>query len=177
MNWHPSGWWQFLLQEKDDWYVQKIGEGRGERTKGASSLSAQWMVQSNMEKAMAPHPSTLAWKIPWVEEPSRPQSMGSPRIGHDWVTSLSLFSVTISFWNFQVPELPKTSFIKGIQDNSRKIYYCLLNANSEFGMIVNAYILYLTQSCLWGVYYFSHCLLMFIDVQWDEVASLSSCGL
>ena len=36
-----------------------------------------------MEKAMAPHSSTLAWKIPWVEEPGRLQSMGSQRVGHD----------------------------------------------------------------------------------------------
>ena len=40
---------------------------------------------------MAPHSSTLAWKIPWTEEPGRLQSMGSLRVGHDWVTSLSLF--------------------------------------------------------------------------------------
>ena len=36
-----------------------------------------------MEKAMAPHSSTLAWKIPWTEEPGGLQSMGSLRIGHD----------------------------------------------------------------------------------------------
>ena len=41
-----------------------------------------------LEKAMAPHSSTLAWKIPWTEECSRLQSMGSQRVGHDWVTSL-----------------------------------------------------------------------------------------
>ena len=41
-------------------------------------------------KAMAPHSSTLAWKIPWTEEPGRLQSTGSPRVGHDWATSLSL---------------------------------------------------------------------------------------
>ena len=41
---------------------------------------------------MAPHSSTLAWKIPWVEEPGRLQSMGSLRVGHDWATSLSLFT-------------------------------------------------------------------------------------
>ena len=39
---------------------------------------------------MAPHSSTLAGKIPWMEEPCRLQSMGSLRVGHDWVTSLSL---------------------------------------------------------------------------------------
>ena len=45
-----------------------------------------------MEKAMAPHFSTLAWKIPWVGELGRLQSMGSWRVGHDWVTWLSLFT-------------------------------------------------------------------------------------
>ena len=35
------------------------------------------------EKAMAPHSSTLAWKIPWTEEPGGPQSMGSLRVGQD----------------------------------------------------------------------------------------------
>ena len=36
-----------------------------------------------LEKAMAPHSSTLAWKIPWMEEPGRLQSMGSLGVGHD----------------------------------------------------------------------------------------------
>ena len=45
-----------------------------------------------LEKAKAPHSSTLAWKIPWTEEPGRWQSMGSLRVGHDWTTSLSLFT-------------------------------------------------------------------------------------
>ena len=37
-----------------------------------------------LEKAMAPHSSTVAWKIPWTEKPGRLQSMGSHRVGHDW---------------------------------------------------------------------------------------------
>ena len=36
-----------------------------------------------VEKAMAPHSSTLAWKIPWMKEPGRLQSMGSLRVGYD----------------------------------------------------------------------------------------------
>ena len=43
-------------------------------------------------KAMAPHSSTLAWKIPWMEEPGRLQSMGSLRVRHDWTTLLWLFT-------------------------------------------------------------------------------------
>ena len=45
-----------------------------------------------MEKAMAAHSSTLAWKIPWTKEPGVLQSMGSLRVGHNWATSLSLFT-------------------------------------------------------------------------------------
>ena len=41
---------------------------------------------------MAPHSSTLAWKIPWMEGPGGLQSMGSRRVGGDWATSLSLFT-------------------------------------------------------------------------------------
>ena len=43
-----------------------------------------------LEKAMAPHSSTLAWKIPWTEEPGRLQSMGSLRVRHELATSFSL---------------------------------------------------------------------------------------
>ena len=42
-----------------------------------------------LEKEMATHSSILAWKIPWTEEPGRLQSMGSQRVGHDWVTELN----------------------------------------------------------------------------------------
>ena len=40
-------------------------------------------TNSAVEKAMAPHSSTLAWKVPWMEETGRLQSMGSLRVGHD----------------------------------------------------------------------------------------------
>ena len=40
-------------------------------------------IDCNTEKAMAPHSSTLAWKIPWMEEPGRLQSMGSLGVRHD----------------------------------------------------------------------------------------------
>ena len=50
------------------------------------------LTRTTMEKAMAPHSSTLAWKIPWMEESGRLQSMGSLRVGHNWATSLSLFT-------------------------------------------------------------------------------------
>ena len=49
-------------------------------------------LHKGSEKAMAPHSSTLAWKIPWTEEPGRLQSMGSLGVGHDRATLLSLFT-------------------------------------------------------------------------------------
>ena len=55
-------------------------------------LSIYICIYEYSKKAMAPHSSTLAWKIPWMEVPGGLQSMGSLRIGHDWVTSLSLFT-------------------------------------------------------------------------------------
>ena len=51
-----------------------------------------WLSSIPLEKVMAPHSSTLAWKIPWMEEPGGLQSMVSWRVGHDWATSLSLFT-------------------------------------------------------------------------------------
>ena len=49
----------------------------------SDSLEYYKIIKLTMEKAMAPHSSTLAWKIPWMEEPGRLQSMGSLRVGHD----------------------------------------------------------------------------------------------
>ena len=58
-------------------------------------LSGMWETrvwslgqEDPLEKEMATHSSTLAWRIPWREEPGRLQSMESQRVGHDWATSL-----------------------------------------------------------------------------------------
>ena len=58
------------LRERETW-VQALG------------------LEDPLEKEMATHSSTIAWKIPWTEEPGRLQSMGSQRVGHDWVTALT----------------------------------------------------------------------------------------
>ena len=55
-------------------------------------LSLCLLLERGSEKAMAPQSNILASKIPWMEEPGRLQSMGSRRVRHDWVTSLSLFT-------------------------------------------------------------------------------------
>ena len=52
-------------------------------TTNAEEDEVEWFYEDLLEKAMAPHSSTLAWQIPWMEEPGRLQSMGSLRVGHD----------------------------------------------------------------------------------------------
>ena len=61
-------------------------------------------MANNLEKEMAPQSSTLAYKIPWMEEPGRLQSMGSPRVEHDWAISLSLF--TFMHWRRKWQPIP-----------------------------------------------------------------------
>ena len=74
----------------------------------ANKVTITWRdfhpVGEKAEKAMAPHSSTLAWKIPWVEEPGRLQSMGSLEVWHDWATSLSLF--TFMHWRRKWQPIP-----------------------------------------------------------------------
>ena len=53
-----------------------------------------------LEKAMAIHSSTLAWKIPWKEEPDRLQSMGSQRVGHNSATSLTHSLIAGSVYSY-----------------------------------------------------------------------------
>ena len=64
-----------------------------QRLKRLPGMQETWVRslgwEDPLEKEMATYSSTLAWRIPWREEPGRLQSMGSQGVGHDWVTSLS----------------------------------------------------------------------------------------
>ena len=75
-----------------------------------------------LEKAMAPHSSPLAWKIPWAEEPGGLQSMGSWIVGHDWVTSLSLFS----FMHWRRKWQPTPVFLPGESQGRGSLVGCRL---------------------------------------------------
>ena len=79
------------------------------------------------EKAMAPHSSTLAWKIPWMEEPSRLQSMGSLRVWHDWATSLSLFT----FMHWRRKWQPTPVFLPGEFQGQGSLVDCHLWGRTE----------------------------------------------
>ena len=74
------------------------------------------------EKAMTPHSSTLAWKIPWMEEPSGLQSMGSLRVGHDSVTSLSVFT----FMHWRRKWQPTPVFLPGESQGRGSLVGCRL---------------------------------------------------
>ena len=74
------------------------------------------------EKAMSSHSSTLAWKIPWAEEPGRLQSMGLRRVGHNWAISLSLFT----FMHWRRKWQPTPVFLPGESQGWRSLVGCRL---------------------------------------------------
>ena len=82
---------------------------------------------SSDQKAMAPHSSTLAWKIPWMEEHDRLQFMGSLRVGHGWVTSLSLFT----FLHWRRKWQPTPVFLPGKSQGRGSLVGCHLWGRTE----------------------------------------------
>ena len=70
-----------------------LGFQGGSTVRNLPTMPEMWVQilsqEDPLEKEMEIHSSTLAWKILWMEEPDRLQSMGSQRVGHDWATSLS----------------------------------------------------------------------------------------
>ena len=93
---------------------------------GSIDLSLVYL-KKKMVKAMAPHSSTLAWKIPWMEEPGRLQSMGSRRVGHDWATSLSLFT----FMHWRRKWQPTPVFLLWDSLGQRSLVGCRLRGHTE----------------------------------------------
>ena len=76
---------------------------------------------------MAPHSSTLAWKIPWTEKPGRLQSMVLLRVGNDRATSLSLF--TFMHWRRKWQPIPV--FLPGESQGQKSLVGCRLWGHTE----------------------------------------------
>ena len=80
-----------------------------------------------LEKEMVIHSNTLAWKIPWTEEPDKLQSMGSQRVGHNWATSLHFTSCCIQpikLWLFtKVSQKTLHSFIRSLIHSLKNTYW------------------------------------------------------
>ena len=79
------------------------------------------------EKAMETHSSTLAWKIPWTEEPGKLQSIGSLRVGHDWATSLSFFT----FMHWRRKWQPTPVFLPGESHGRQSLVGCRLRGHTQ----------------------------------------------
>ena len=91
-------------------------------TRDTQTLFNYFYSYSLPQKAMAPHSSTLAWKIPWMAEIGRLQSMGSLRVGHDWATSLSFF--TFMHWRRQWQPTP--ALLPGESQGQQSLVGCHL---------------------------------------------------
>ena len=78
-------------------------------------------------QSMATHSSTLAWQIPWTEEPGRLQSMGSLGVRHDWATSLSLFT----FMHWRRKWQPTPVFLPGGSQGWGSLVGCRLWGRTE----------------------------------------------
>ena len=97
------------VQEMQDIWVQSLGQ------------------EYPLEKEMATHSITLAWKIPWTEEPGRLQSMGSLRVRHHWATSLSLFT----FMHWRRKWQPTPVFLPGESHGWQSLVGCRLWGRTE----------------------------------------------
>ena len=99
-------------------------------TVGPKQLSILYIVVCILEKAMAPHSSTLAWKIPRIEESGRLQSMGSLKVRHDWATSLSVFA----FLHWRRKWWPTPVFLPGESQGWGSLVGCRLWGRTESDM-------------------------------------------
>ena len=91
-------------------------------TWGNRSFSCHLLSTLILGEVMAPHSGNLAWKIPWTEEPGGLQSMGSLRVGHDWATSLSLFT----FMHWRRKWQPSPVFLPGESQGRGSLVSCRL---------------------------------------------------
>ena len=94
---------------------------------GESVIPKSVNINFHERKAMATHSSILAWKIPWTEEPGGLQSMGSLRVRHDWMTSLSLFT----FMNWRRKWQPTPVFLPGESQGCGSLVGCRLWGRTE----------------------------------------------
>ena len=124
-----------MCLKKKNWYLGFPGSLDGKES-ACSVGDPGWSLDDKdlPEKEMATHSSTLAWRILWTEEPGRLQSMGSKRVGHDWVTNtytfLTYFKSMPCYWvstqNYSEGYiLAKLLYLKLLGTERAKIYMLL----------------------------------------------------
>ena len=122
--------WNRILFFIKIWLISQMGPWWAAWSFVSESLQIQGFSPNctlYVEKAMAPLSSTLSWKIPWMEEPGRLQSMGSLRVGHDWATSLSLFT----FMHWRRKWQPTLVFFPGESQGRGSLVGCCLWGRTE----------------------------------------------
>ena len=97
------------------------------RWAGRSRAAPLVSIRQMSGQVSRPHSSTLAWKIPWTEEPGGLQSMGSLRVGYAWATSLSLF--TLMHWRRKWQPTPV--FLPGESQGPGSLVGCHLWGRTE----------------------------------------------
>ena len=117
-----TGWLSLLLNE----IIWQTKQNCNKKLLG-SVLRSSALVGLSSEKAMATHSSTLAWKIPWMEGAGGLQSMGSLGVGHDWATSLSLFT----FRHWRRKWQPTPVFLPGESQGPGSLVGCRLWGRTE----------------------------------------------
>ena len=90
-------------------------------------ISFVWMYAQELEEQWHPTPVLFAWKILWMGEPGRLQSMGSLRVKHDWATSLSLFT----FMHWRRKWQPTPVFLPGESQGRGSLGGCHLWGHTE----------------------------------------------
>ena len=118
-----SPWTSVIIKLLDSWLNRDQSQEKGE----VRIVIFNKLLRCFSEKTMAPHSSTLAWKIPWTEEPGGLQSMGLRRVGHNWVTSLSLFT----FMHWRRKWQPTLVFLPGQSQGQGSLVGCHLWGHTE----------------------------------------------
>ena len=132
------GWREYVKVHLGSWlglFIPKIGFGLCQNHRWPTLISHLYFpklcvcvcVCVYMETAMATHSSVLAWKLPWMEEPGGLPSMGSLRVGQDWVTSLSLFT----FMHWKRKWQPTPVFLPGESQGQGSLVGCRLWGHTE----------------------------------------------
>ena len=123
---------------------------------------------------MTTHSSILAWRIPWLEEPGRLQSMGSQRVGHDWATSLSLSFLSVlascilvvCSWVHMILEL--LCFFGELSTlsswNASFYPWKLYCSDVDFAWYNYSSLFFCLNSCLYGVFFFISLFLAYVSL-------------
>ena len=140
----------YMIQRRQ-WHPTPVllpGKSHGQRSlvgcspTGSQRVGHDWATSllcftfMHWRRAMASHSSTLAWKIPWMEEPGGLQSMGLQRVRHDWATSLSLFP----FMHWRRKWQPTPVFLPGESQGRGSLVgcrlWCRLNDSSSSSYMI-----------------------------------------